>query len=45
MVGPVAFLTKDVALLAISIYLLKEDASRLLQGDVRPFRLVRAGAR
>jgi uncharacterized membrane protein YkgB len=29
MVGPVAFLMKDVVLLAVSIYLLKEDVQRL----------------
>jgi uncharacterized membrane protein YkgB len=29
MVGPVAFLMKDVVLLAVSIYLLKEDVTRL----------------
>jgi len=29
MVGPVAFLMKDVVLLAVSIYLLKEDLTRL----------------
>jgi uncharacterized membrane protein YkgB len=33
MVGPVAFLMKDVALLAISIYLLKQDAVRVLRAD------------
>ncbi|HEX4740336.1 MAG TPA: DUF417 family protein [Caulobacteraceae bacterium] len=40
MVGPVAFLMKDVALLGISIYLLKEDATRLLRGEVQSMRLV-----
>jgi len=30
MVGPVAFLMKDIALLGISVYLLKEDSGRLL---------------
>jgi uncharacterized membrane protein YkgB len=29
MVGPVAFLMKDVVLLAVSLYLVKEDAQRL----------------
>jgi uncharacterized membrane protein YkgB len=29
MVGPVAFLMKDVVLLAVSVYLLKEDVVRL----------------
>ena len=33
MVGPVAFLMKDVALLAVSFYLLKEDVVRSLKED------------
>ena len=35
MVGPVAFLMKDVVLLAASIYLLKEDTVRLTSGAGR----------
>ena len=33
MVGNVAFLMKDIVLLAVSIYLLKQDASRLAQAE------------
>jgi len=29
MVGPVAFLMKDVVLLAVSVYLLKQDVTRV----------------
>ncbi|HEY4085791.1 MAG TPA: DUF417 family protein [Bryobacteraceae bacterium] len=35
MVGPVAFLMKDVVLLAVSVYLLKEDVVRLRFADGR----------
>jgi uncharacterized membrane protein YkgB len=35
MVGPVAFLMKDVVLLAASVYLLKEDVARLKPGAAR----------
>jgi uncharacterized membrane protein YkgB len=33
MVGPVAFLMKDVVLLAVSVYLLKQDVQRLQAAD------------
>jgi uncharacterized membrane protein YkgB len=37
MVGPVAFLMKDVVLLAVSVYLLKEDVARVAaHGEQRP---------
>ena len=45
MVGNVPFLMKDLVLLAVSIYLLKEDASRLLRGEAPSARLVGANAR
>jgi uncharacterized membrane protein YkgB len=32
MVGPNAFLMKDVVLLGVSVYLLKQDAVRVRQG-------------
>ena len=35
MVGPVAFLMKDVVLLAVSFYLLKEDVVRVTSGALR----------
>jgi uncharacterized membrane protein YkgB len=34
-VGPVAFLIKDLVLLAVSVYLLKEDMVRLMPGAGR----------
>lgn len=42
MVGPVAFLMKDVVLLAASIYLLKQDVERAREADVGDLQLVRA---
>jgi uncharacterized membrane protein YkgB len=36
MVGPVAFLMKDVVLLAVSVYLLKEDVARVAAHAERP---------
>lgn len=39
MVGPVAFLMKDVVLLAISVYLAKQDALRVLAAADSPVRV------
>jgi uncharacterized membrane protein YkgB len=36
MVGNVAFLMKDVVLLAVSFYLLKQDASKLASVENQP---------
>ena len=45
MVGNVAFLMKDVVLLAVSIYLLKQDVARVLAQDTAKASLVTQPAR
>jgi uncharacterized membrane protein YkgB len=45
MVGSVAFLMKDVVLLAVSIYLLKQDLVRALEQDAARASLIAEPAR